>query len=233
MQVIALRCVGLIWSRSPLHQILICDKLTTNGYIDSLSIVNWIFSQDEEPQFCSSHLWQILVDTIDKLLMQERNLIRHPKENEKSESVGDTLESGTENQEKENEAQLAAIMREKKQLFLIIFQRFSISIGNRLTKNDDTHNKESQKEASPPNQDIASDSVKTIPPSADSANWLSVICGYLLDIGRRYCEEIEPLLETLTQILFTDEVDPKVMTIFKQFRNLAEVAAHYQINKSS
>lgn len=195
--------------------------------VDNFAIVNWVFSQDEAPSFTRSHVWEILKKLIDRTLASERALLREQSALQKKIEESERIDNAEEAERLRDELSdvtdnVIAASRQKKQLFLVIFQRFSISIGNSLTRSA----------ADPKSEDTAASESVTKGNGVTAENWFGTIAGYLLAMGRRYCAELAPLLETLAQNFFSDDVDPRLLDLFKQIKGLAEAAAHYRCEKS-
>ena len=129
--------------------------------------------------------------------------------------------------------------KEKKELLLVVFQRFTISIGNHLAKvegererereegkgegeGDEKDEKEKEKEEEKEKEKEKEEKGKE---GGVEDVWMWVVCGHMLQIGRKYYIHISPLLETLSNNLFTEEVDRAVLEVFHDFRRLAVVAA--------
>ena len=132
--------------------------------------------------------------------------------------------------------------KEKKELLLVVFQRFTISIGNHLAKVEGEREREREKEERKGEGEGEGEGEEEEKEKEEREKeekekeergkeegvedvWMWVVCGHMLEIGRKYYIHISPILETLSNNLFTEEVDKAVLEVFHDFRRLAVVAA--------
>jgi len=84
---------------------------------------------------------------------------------------------------------LETALREQKELFLVVFQRFSLAISHHLANtNGDPYD-----------------------------CWFRSTCGHLKEMGRRYHKEIQPSLAALESVIFSSS-DARISAIFNQFK---------------
>eukprot|EP00005_Dracoamoeba_jomungandri_P013753 CAMPEP_0174265190 /NCGR_PEP_ID=MMETSP0439-20130205/25516_1 /TAXON_ID=0 /ORGANISM="Stereomyxa ramosa, Strain Chinc5" /LENGTH=793 /DNA_ID=CAMNT_0015351511 /DNA_START=36 /DNA_END=2417 /DNA_ORIENTATION=- len=186
------------WKNSALHRIISLDKLMTYRIIDNLSIVNWIFSAEVLPDFKRGYVWEILRNTINKTIARTQT-VRKQLESCRS-AAHAFMDEEDDNKDapevvklRQTEAALETALREQKELLLVVFQRFTISISNHLTNCE-------ARDADPYDY------------------WYYSALGHLKEIGRKYRKEIKPFKDTLENILFTSEVDSRITDVFHQFR---------------
>ena len=177
------------------------------------SVVNWIFSQEDAPTFGKPHIWEILRGVIHHTLQRVTHLedeeervaakvsdVRRGEGERGREATSEELMEMEETSE-DIRREAAAAAQERNQLFLVTFQRFSIAIANLLLKME-----------TPSDPQIALINEYTY----------HVVTGNLLAIGRRNALELSPIMDTLSQNLFTEEVDERTIRIFRMFRSLTE-----------
>lgn len=208
-----LSLVGEVWSRSPSHLVYSMDRLVKVGVVDIFSAVNWVFSQEDTPSFGKGHLWEILHNVINKSVTNVQRIEGEVKslsaklkdvrrgEGESGRDVTSEEVMRMEEEVEERQREEEDAKQKRNQLFLIIFQRFSISIGNLLLK-----------------MEALSDPQMSLIREYE----FSVISGHLLSVGRRYSRELLPIMDTLSHSLFTDDVDERTLRTFRMFRNLIE-----------
>jgi hypothetical protein len=207
LQLQLLNLVGEVWSRSPPHLVYAMDRLVRVELVDTFSAVNWVFSQEDSPSFGKAHLWEILRNVINMTLSrlsrveeEAERVAAKLKSSRHGDGEGDVTSEDLMKLEEAHEQQQRAVeeaKQKKNQLFLIIFQRFSISISNLLLK-----------------MEALSDPQTSLIREYE----FSVVTGHLLAVGRRYSRHLHPIMDTLSQNLFTDEVDERILRIFQRFR---------------
>jgi len=178
------------WRNSSAHIIIALDKLMTYRIIDNISIVNWLFSNEVLPDFTRGYVWDILRNTVNKTVARtetvRKQLAKTLQPTEQSSSTPQLSASAT-------QEALETAEREQKELLLVVFQRFCISISNHLT-NCEANNTDPYD------------------------YWYYSALGHLKEIGRKFHEEIRPFISTLESILFTSEVDSRITSVFHQFK---------------
>jgi len=194
---IVLKAVRYFWQKSPQHIVIMIDKLMTYRLVDNTSIINWIFSPEEQPNFTKGYIWDVLRNTISKTLARTETIREElktaeeawektPKE-EQSESIPEFKRL------KDRKTALDSVLREQKELFLIIFQRFVMCLSEYLGGESNA--------------------------SYHSDFWYTSTLGHLKEVGRKYHDEIIPFLSTLETLLFSN-VDPKLAIAFQQIKNI-------------
>lgn len=121
-----LRTVREIWNNSSQHMIILLDRLMTYRIVDNTSIVNWLFSTEEQPHFTKGYMWDILRNTIHKTLARTETV------REELQTAEDALrhvppeeqlpESPEVRRLRDRQSSLESVLREQKELFLVIFQ---------------------------------------------------------------------------------------------------------------
>eukprot|EP01119_Soliformovum_irregulare_P015692 TRINITY_DN4452_c0_g2_i1.p1 TRINITY_DN4452_c0_g2~~TRINITY_DN4452_c0_g2_i1.p1 ORF type:complete len:813 (+),score=280.00 TRINITY_DN4452_c0_g2_i1:227-2440(+) len=193
----ALKCVKFFWEKSPQHIIILTDRLMTCRIIDSTAIVNWIFSAEELEYFRKSYVWEVLGNTLtrtlartetlrDELKSAEDGLAKIPQEEIYSENLPEVRRV------KDRRATLESVMREQKELFLIIFQRFRLVLSEYMT--GEKQNFQNQE-------------------------WYDCTLGHFREIGRKYHHELVGYLGTMESLLFTS-VEPALAEVFQEIKNL-------------
>jgi len=175
--------VAEFWRDSQQHIIILLDKLMTYKIIDGTSIVNWLFSLSNLREFTYSYIWQILSNTINKILARCETLTRE---------LNAAKETGSSDKVKQLTANREQAQREQKELFLVVFQRFSIVLTEHLA-----------------NWDAQGTDAKTL--------WFKITSGEFKAVGRRYIAEIKSFLPMLESLLFAN-ADSRVAGIFNQMK---------------
>jgi len=187
-RLIAMKVVREYWRKNPQNIIIVTDRLLTYKLIDYASVVSWVFSADERSNFIRSYIWDILRNTIQKILLRteianeelksaEKSLEQVPKE----EQDGDISES---KKVKDRKAALEAALKEQKEMFLIIFQRFCACISEHLAV-----------------------------PSNSNSLWFKFTFGHLKEFGRKYRFHFEPFISSLHSLFSSS--DSRVAQLFQ------------------
>jgi len=116
-----IRVASLIWEKSPQHFMILIERLLTSRIIDSQSVVQWVFSENEAMRFTRSFLWDIIRCVIRRELHKNEILKeRLEKECQKElQSEEDTRQKLLELKSAQEQQ-----LNDQKKLFLTLFQRF-------------------------------------------------------------------------------------------------------------
>lgn len=196
-KLIVLKAIQHFWQKSPQHIIILMDRYMTYRIIDNTSIVNWLFSPDVLPEFTRDYVWVILRNTIHKTLARtetmreelrtaEAALEKVPKD-EQNENIPELRRV------KDRKASLETVLREQKELFLVIFQRFCMCISEYLSGQGNSMFR--------------------------SEFWYVCTLGHLKEVGRKYHDDIVPFLSTLETLLFQN-VDYRLSVVFQNIKDI-------------
>jgi len=194
---ITLKAVRYFWQKSPQHIIIMMDRLMTYRVIDNTSIINWIFSTEEQANFTKGYIWDILRNTISKTLARTETV---KDELKAAEETWDRIPKDEQNENipefrriKDRRASLDTVLREQKELFLIVFQRFVMCLNEYLGNESNA--------------------------SYHNEFWYFCTLGHLKEVGRKYHNDILPFISTLETLLFSN-VDPRLATVFQQIKSI-------------
>ncbi|CAD5115921.1 DgyrCDS4852 [Dimorphilus gyrociliatus] len=200
-QLCILNAVHNLWRNNEQMISLIIDKLVKIQIIDATTITSWIFSEEMEANFTCFYVWDVLHTTINRVEQQVANLNERYIQGKKNRNSFNLLEDvsihdiPTSGQLKEFEDELETGKTNLKNLFLIIFQRFIICLGEHLSESD-------------------LDQENHLTP------WYCWAIGRLKEIFQLYQPVIQIYSKTLEELIFTSEVDSKIVDIFYQFLSL-------------
>ncbi|KJE96851.1 hypothetical protein CAOG_07112 [Capsaspora owczarzaki ATCC 30864] len=228
------------WKDNEQMLIILIDKLITLRLLTPSTVVEWLFLSENVVNFHRFYYWEIVINSLSKLqfksqqarqaynkarldlddTMRKRNEERALLNEQLQEltGMGSTLsDSATmvvsklqtrlrgimseESQEDERlqalESHLDTVQTDFRAVFLQLFTRFQVVISDHLSnarQNDTAYN----------------------------TPWFHHTVARLLDVGRKYHEEISAFAERLRMLVFTDDVDERVRDIFNQLRSLHE-----------
>jgi len=194
------RAVATFWRTSPQNAVVLIDKLMTYRVLDNTAIVNWLFSERMLPLFVRAYVWEILRNTINKTIARTDTVRMDLRTAEEDlagiKAEGNEVPASKEHKHKQIKETLDNVLKEQKAMFLILFQRFCMVLSDHLQQCD-TEKREA------------------------NDYWFVRTSGHLREVGRKYHAEIKPFLATLENLLFTPDVDPRITSIFHQFKTIA------------
>mmetsp|Transcript_14173 Transcript_14173/g.42699 ORF Transcript_14173/g.42699 Transcript_14173/m.42699 type:complete len:783 (+) Transcript_14173:845-3193(+) len=219
----ALDAVAEFWANSHQRQVIVIDRLLNALVLDSSSVISWLFTEPQLQQFTLEWPWAILRSIIRKQVTRSEHLHSQLHKNV-VEAQGTTQSKDT---EKALRSGIDAALRQQKELFLVIFQRLTMALADRLLRGasrDDSETGRGTDDAA----DVAQQSMDVEEGELEEGemqespafvvdDWLRRTLGYMLELGRKYQKELRPLIHTMETILFTDEVDPVIMQVYKSF----------------
>ena len=208
-------CLGVLhsfWQLHPQMIHIVTEKLIRMKIVHSKSFVNWLFSKEMANDFQRSYLWEILHSVLRKVKKQiektkgelERERIklqrmeekRQKQEQESGGSNIDDIEIKRSEIEDLTEQLEMTIRAEHKDVFLVIFQRFVLMLGQHLARCE-----EQQLEVKSPT--------------------FIAILDRFREFFYTYHREIKPYISTLDTLLFTADVDHRILNIFNQYKALS------------
>eukprot|EP01121_Diplochlamys_sp_Union-15-3_P016387 TRINITY_DN555_c0_g1_i6.p1 TRINITY_DN555_c0_g1~~TRINITY_DN555_c0_g1_i6.p1 ORF type:complete len:260 (-),score=46.05 TRINITY_DN555_c0_g1_i6:9-788(-) len=170
------QCIHVIhsyWKTSSQFIVITINKFLSHRVLEAASIAQWIFSESIIPLGKRQYIWEIMTRTIDKSLdsvaLGEQKLSEMDDPTEKLDATEEEIKNYEVMKDKLEQAR-----DEKKLLFQVIFQRFSMVLNEYLQTN-----------------------------AGKDDNWYKMTLGHLKLIGRRYYKHIRENLSTL-ELLFTN-----------------------------
>jgi len=119
-QAILVQGISDFWRNSPLHMVVIVDKMVTSHTLSAGPVVTWIFTQTQHPRH-RQFLWEMLHNTLEKSVLRAA---KAAKQN-----------ASSSNESKEVVA--AGTQKELQDLFVLTFQHFQRSLSERLQTDQD------------------------------------------------------------------------------------------------
>lgn len=200
-QVSVLHAVHDIWYD---HEQMVCvliDKLLKTQIVDCAAVASWVFSEQMRPEFTCFYVWSILHSAI-KRMGQHVSMLQRQFEQGKEKRDAADRRGGIETDDTPSKSQLD-LLEEKldmakadhKSLFLGIFQRFIIVLGEHLSKAES----ESSEFETP---------------------WYKWVVDRLQEMFLLHHQTIQKYSQTLQSLVFTTDVDQNLLDIFNQFCSL-------------
>lgn len=166
-----LRVVGLHWANSEGHRLMVADLLLTTLIVDQVAIVTWIFSEHSAGSLISYAPWEVLHMAVKKTVERTAFL--------KQQTQTDVVAAKLEKQ-----------LRDEKDLFLTIFQKFAIVLEAYLEENKGQEN-----------------------------SWFHAVLGQMESFIRRYADTINPFVGTLESFVFSDDCEARIREAYRRARS--------------
>ncbi|CAN8005239.1 unnamed protein product, partial [Ixodes hexagonus] len=141
-QICVLRSTFNVWHNHKQMMIGLVDKFLKTQIVECSAVANWIFSKDLAGEFTRSYVWEILHLTIRKMIKHVRKLeteLEDAKNKLHKWNFFSTWQGESEDKEpptdimvERMEEKLEATQSDLKNLFLIIFQRFIMSLTEHI-----------------------------------------------------------------------------------------------------
>jgi len=194
---------------------VVVNLLLNYQVVEFGSVANWVFTKEMQEEFTKSYLWEILHQTIRKMsqgvaklsneLNEARELMHSHAEGNSSESEsedrpgkkepGSAKNPPTEDEVDKMEEKLEAAQADQKNLFLIIFQRFIMTLSEYMAQCDTNS--------------------KTF-----NTTWFQWTIGRLQEVFMQHIDQVYQYSSTLETLLFTQDLDKNILEIFEQFKAL-------------
>ncbi|RUP49695.1 hypothetical protein BC936DRAFT_141787 [Jimgerdemannia flammicorona] len=205
------KIVASFWRNNTQFLGILLDKLLNYRVVDPVSVIAWIFEQEQIENFGRSFLWEILKNTLNKVISRvaqikskleaaqhtyDENEARRNRTNRTVDDVDakqrdlDTI--------KAVEISLQSVTREQKEVFMGVFTRFVQLLQNML------HGFQ----------------VRGADPNMDWTYWWAY--GWFIEVMRMYNQEIATFLVTLESVVFTDQIDPRILSVWKEVKILVD-----------
>ncbi|CAL4099178.1 unnamed protein product [Meganyctiphanes norvegica] len=201
-QMVLLREMYEVWAKHQQMLVMLTDKLLRSHIASCATVANWIFSKEMQHDFTRSYIWEILHGTIRKMNKHVARLQKEVNEARERHSGRDSDDSSsdeedsrprpTEEEIERMEEKLEAVQADQKNLFLIIFQRFIMILSEHLVRCDTD------------GRDF-------------NTHWYRWTIGRLQEIFMLHNTQVERYSQTLSTLLFTQDLDPHILDAFNQF----------------
>lgn len=178
------------------------DKYLKTQIVECSAVANWIFSKDMAPDFMKPFIWEVLHLTIRRMI---KHVGKHESELEdaKNKLSKDPLNEGdptdkdhpTDEMVERMEEKLEATQSDLKNLFLIIFQRFIMTLTEHIG-----------------HCEVEGTNFQT--------HWFRWTLGRLQEVFFQHHEQVFKYVTTLESLLFTSDIDPHILEVFQQFAAL-------------
>ena len=202
-QMMLLKELKDVWETHQQMMVMLVDKYLRTQIVQCAAVANWIFSKEMLPEFTKNYVWEILHATIRKMnkhvskLQKEVNDARERRRgNEDSDDSSSDEEEArprpTEEEIERMEEKLEAAQADQKNLFLIIFQRFIMILSEHLVRCDTD------------GRDF-------------NNHWYRWTMGRLHQVFMLHNSQVERYSQTLSTLLFTQDLDSHILDAFHQF----------------
>jgi nuclear cap-binding protein subunit 1 len=203
------------WQYNEQFLAILLDKLVAYRILDNLTVVNWLFTDVIPNANFPLFAWEILTNTVTKITGRTQQIqarikkeeSEHKKREEERFRERKFHSNSTEFMEREKQmdmekqAELERIkalnnnlgyaLREEKEVFLLVFQKFVDVLNHRL-----------------------------LSVSSSDDPWFWRILGHLREFGRKHYRELRQFMVTLETLLFTPNTDGRILAVFEEFRVL-------------
>jgi len=184
--------------------------------IDCSAVVNWLFSKDMKDHFTKLYVWEIMTSTLKKMSKHTNKVALEVQEAKEKltkveEKAGKRVEeangeskSGFSSADQVDQQQqdldeitekLENAQRAQKQLFLIVFQRFIMILTEHIVKSE-------QQQLDVNNE------------------WFKYTTERLQEVLITNYEHVFQYLSSLETLLFTSDLDPRILGLFNHFKAL-------------
>ncbi|XP_057300654.1 nuclear cap-binding protein subunit 1-B-like [Hydractinia symbiolongicarpus] len=215
-QMHCLRAVREFWGRNPLMMLVVIDKMVKLQYIQCSTVVNWIFAPEMESEFTKFSTWELLHNTLKKMMKHKEKvkkdledaherldvLIDKAKKEQRnhaeSDDEDDTTQLDIERRQEEIEElteKVETAKKDQKELFLIVFQRFTMIITEHIAE----CNREGRRIAN---------------------SWYRYTLQRLQEIFLLYHVEIDQYADKMEKLIFTPDIAPHILEVFRRYKSL-------------
>jgi len=218
-QMHCLRAVREFWGRNPLMMLIVIDKMVKLQYIQCSTVVNWIFSKEMDTEFMRFSTWELLHNTLKKMMKHKAKVKKDledaherldvlidkaKKEEQRNEDKSDdedkydTTQSEIERRQEEIEElteKVETAKKDQKELFLIVFQRFTMIITEHIADCE----REGRKFAN---------------------SWYRYTLQRLQEIFLLYHEEIDQYADKMEKLIFTPDIAGHILEVFRRYKSL-------------
>lgn len=215
-QIHCLKILHEFWSSNHQIVVVLVDKLVRMQITDCSAVVNWLFSKDMKENFTRLYVWEIMTSTLKKMSKHTNKVsgeVQEAKEKvakleekakkQTGEANGDSnLEPGAAEDLNKKQQQLEELteklenaQRTQKQLFLIVFQRFIMILTEHIVRSEQQQT------------DL-------------NTQWFKYTTERLREILITNNNQVFQYLSSLETLLFTSDLDPRILNLFDHFKAL-------------
>lgn len=219
-QIHCLRAVREFWGRNPLMMLIVIDKMVKLQYLQCSTVVNWIFAKEMESEFMKFSTWELLHNTLKKMMKHKAKVKkdledahekldvlidkakkeeqRHGDSDDDERQDGNITQEEIERRQEEIEeltGKVEAAKKDQKELFLIVFQRFTMIITEHINQ-------------------CEKDGVKT------ANSWYRYTLQRLQEIFLLYHTEIDQYADKIEKLIFTPDIAPHILEVFRRYKSL-------------
>ncbi|KAJ1340126.1 hypothetical protein BSLG_005263 [Batrachochytrium salamandrivorans] len=194
-----LEITAAFWKGNTQFIEIVLDKLTNYRIVDPKTVLLWIFQPKIlDVSFSRFYLWSILRNTLIKVnLKAEQISLRLETAKSQASNFSDMTAQGGEIQTLEMAREAA--LREKKETFLLVFQKYVELTSSKLR------------------QCMA----EGIEPTATP--WWRWVVGFFREISRAFKTDVEQIKFTVDAIIFTPDLDPAVVQLWTELKSFSEL----------
>ncbi|KAI9205151.1 armadillo-type protein [Polychytrium aggregatum] len=187
--------IANFWRHNTQFLEIVLDKMMNYRVIDPSSIISWVLSEEVLAEHYSRwFIWTTLKNILSKINLKSEQIqiklaaTRNRDEfstNEESLQLVQTLENS-----------LSTTNREKKEAFILVFQRFIDLITRYI-------------------QSMESQGI--VP---QNTIWWRWVVGNFREVGRNFEKDIYTMLVTLDAVVFTDHIDARITQIWREIKQM-------------
>ncbi|KAH6587853.1 hypothetical protein BASA50_011044 [Batrachochytrium salamandrivorans] len=194
-----LEITAAFWKGNTQFIEIVLDKLTNYRIVDPKTVLLWIFQPKIlDVSFSRFYLWSILRNTLIKVnLKAEQISLRLETAKSQASNFSDMTAQGGEIQTLEMAREAA--LREKKETFLLVFQKYVELTSSKLR------------------QCMA----EGIEPTATP--WWRWVVGFFREISRAFKTDVEQIKFTVDAIIFTPDLDSAVVQLWTELKSFSEL----------
>jgi len=203
-----------------LMMLIVIDKMVKLQYIQCSTVVKWLFSKEMDMEFMKFSTWELLHNTLKKMMKhkakvkkdledaherldvlidkakrdEQRNEDRSDDEDEKYDTTQNEIERRQEEIEELTE-KVETAKKDQKELFLIVFQRFTMIITEHIAECEREGHKFQN-------------------------SWYRYTLQRLQEIFLLYHEEIDQYADKMEKLIFTPDIAGHILEVFKRYKSL-------------
>ncbi|KAG2230494.1 hypothetical protein INT48_009869 [Thamnidium elegans] len=199
--------VASFWKNNTQFLGILLDKLLNYRVIDPTSVITWIFEEEQLKVVSKSFIWEILKNTLSKVnsrvvqvkaKLDNFQALHDANKLKRAETEMTEMAEAEAQQELDSlrivENSLASVSREQKEVFMIIYQKFTRVLQELIVSNPDVE-------------------------SSWTYKW---VFGWYREILRAYFKECGGFMTTLETLVFTSDLDRRINDVFAEVKALKE-----------
>ncbi|KND02543.1 uncharacterized protein SPPG_03001 [Spizellomyces punctatus DAOM BR117] len=193
------RIIVDFWKDNTQFLEIILDKLMNYRVVTPKSILSWALDPSVlDSHYTRFHLWSIVRTTLAKVNFKIAQITAKLEAARRQSSVDNDLmlQDGDDSVIQSLEENRQGALREQKEVFLHVFQRFVDAIRNKC------RSLESQ----------------GIDPTRTA--WYRWVMGNMREVARGFPTEVKAYQVTLDMIIFTDDVDPRILKVWQEIKSV-------------